>query len=60
MGAQVRRGERVVDDGDLVTSGRVTSGMFLGLHLVARIQGAAARENVESEIELPEIPAARA
>ncbi|MDQ2812765.1 MAG: DJ-1/PfpI family protein [Actinomycetota bacterium] len=58
MGAEVRRGERVVDDGDLVTSGGVTSGMFLGLHLVARIQGAAARKHVEAEIELPEIPAA--
>jgi transcriptional regulator GlxA family with amidase domain len=31
MGADVRRGERVVDDGDLITSGGITSGIFLGL-----------------------------
>jgi transcriptional regulator GlxA family with amidase domain len=34
-GATVRT-ERVVDDGDLVTSGGVTSGLDLALHLVAR------------------------
>jgi transcriptional regulator GlxA family with amidase domain len=28
MGANVRRGERVVDDGDLVTAGGITSGLF--------------------------------
>ena len=56
MGADVRRGERVVDDGDVVTSGGVTSGMFLGLHLVNRFLGADARANVEAEIELPDIP----
>ncbi len=56
MGAVVRRGERVVDDGDLVTSGGITSGMFLGLHLVERLVGAEARRRVELEIELPSIP----
>ncbi len=35
MDADVRRGERVVDDGDLVSSGGITSGLFLGLHLPA-------------------------
>jgi putative intracellular protease/amidase len=55
-GADVRRGERVVDDGDLVTSGGVASGLFLGLHLVERLVGAGARRRVEREIELPEIP----
>lgn len=58
MGADVRRGERVVDDDDLVTSGGITSGMFLGLHLVDRVQGPDARARTEAEIELPEIPAA--
>lgn len=56
MGADVRRGERVVDDGDLVTSGGITSGMFLGLHLVERLVSAQARHQVEREIELPNIP----
>jgi transcriptional regulator GlxA family with amidase domain len=56
MGADVRRGERVVDDGDLVTSGGITSGMFLGLHLVERLVSADARRQVEAEIELPDIP----
>ncbi|MDL5160395.1 DJ-1/PfpI family protein [Actinomycetospora termitidis] len=35
-GALVRRQDRVVDDGDLVTGGGVTSGIDLALHLVAR------------------------
>ena len=56
MGADVRRGERVVDDGDLVTSGGITSGLFLGLHLVERLLSADARRRVETEIELPNIP----
>jgi transcriptional regulator GlxA family with amidase domain len=58
MGADVRRGKRVVDDGDLVTSGGITSGMFLGLHLVDRLLGPDARRRVELEIELPNIPLA--
>ena len=57
LGAEVRRGERVVDDGDLVTSGGVTSGMFLALHLIERLISADARAAVEAEIELPDIPA---
>ncbi len=56
MGADVRRGERVVDDGDLVTSGGITSGMYLGLHLVERLVSTDARRRVETEIELPNIP----
>lgn len=58
-GADVRRGERVVDAGDVVTSGGVTSGMFLGLHLINRFLGADARAGVEAEIELPDIPTIR-
>jgi transcriptional regulator GlxA family with amidase domain len=60
LGADVRRGERVVDDGDLVTSGGITSGMFLGLHLVERLLSADARCQVEAEIELPNIPGSAA
>lgn len=56
IGTDIRRGERVVDDGDLVTSGGVTSGMFLGLHLIERLLSADARRQVEAEIELPNIP----
>jgi transcriptional regulator GlxA family with amidase domain len=56
MGADVRRGERVIDDGDLVTSGGITSGLHLGLHLVERLVSADARRRVEIEIELPNIP----
>lgn len=56
MGADVRRGERVVDDGDLVTSGGITSGLFLGLHLIERLLSVDARRRVEAEIELPNIP----
>jgi transcriptional regulator GlxA family with amidase domain len=59
MGVDVRRGERVVDDGDLVTSGGITSGLFLGLHLVERFLSADARRQVEAEIELPNIPGTR-
>ena len=56
MGADVRRGERVIDDGDLVTSGGITSGLYLGLHLVERLVSVDARRRVEIEIELPDIP----
>lgn len=56
LGVTVRRGERVVDDGDVVTSGGITSGLFLGLYLVERLVGHEAREAVESEIEFPTIP----
>jgi transcriptional regulator GlxA family with amidase domain len=39
-GALVDREARVVDDGDLVTCGGVTSGLDLALHLVERFWGA--------------------
>ena len=40
MGADVDREARVVDDGDLLTCGGVTSGFDLALHLVEREWGA--------------------
>ncbi|MGK3209242.1 DJ-1/PfpI family protein [Amycolatopsis sp. MEPSY49] len=42
---------RVVDDGDLVTAGGVTSGLDLALWLVTRELGAAAAVGVESVLE---------
>lgn len=42
---------RVVDDGDIVSSGGVTAGLDLALHLVGRLFGDALREAVEEELE---------
>jgi transcriptional regulator GlxA family with amidase domain len=42
---------RVVDDGDLVTAGGVTSGIDLALHLVEREFGADVAERVATEME---------
>jgi transcriptional regulator GlxA family with amidase domain len=49
-GATVRR-ERVVDDGDLVTCGGVTSGIDLALHLVARELGGDVARRVATRME---------
>ncbi|HEV2999464.1 MAG TPA: DJ-1/PfpI family protein [Solirubrobacteraceae bacterium] len=43
---------RVVDDGDLVTAGGVTSGLDLALHLVEREWGATLAEAIAGEMEL--------
>jgi cyclohexyl-isocyanide hydratase len=43
--------ERVVDDGDLVTAGGVTSGIDLALALVERLCGRRVREAVELMLE---------
>ena len=43
---------RVVDDGDVVTAGGVTSGLDLGLHLLTRAAGPAAAEAVAVEMEI--------
>jgi transcriptional regulator GlxA family with amidase domain len=42
---------RVVDDGDLLTAGGVTSGLDLAFHLVEREFGAAIAETVRREME---------
>jgi transcriptional regulator GlxA family with amidase domain len=42
---------RVVDDGDVVTAGGVTSGLDLALHLVERELGAEAAESVARDLE---------
>jgi transcriptional regulator GlxA family with amidase domain len=46
---------RVVDDGDIVTCGGVTSGLDLSLHLIERLVSAEASRAVEIEIEYPRI-----
>ncbi|HTN51064.1 MAG TPA: DJ-1/PfpI family protein, partial [Anaeromyxobacter sp.] len=51
-GAEVMEAARVVDDGDVVTAGGVTSGLDLGLRLVSRIAGPAASGRVAAEMEL--------
>lgn len=50
-GAQVVEA-RVVDDGDLITAGGVTSGLDLGLQLVSRIAGPEAAAWVAEEMEI--------
>ena len=45
------REERVVDDGDVLTAGGVTSGLDLALHLVERECGADLAERVATELE---------
>ena len=42
---------RVVDDGDLISSGGVTSGLDLALWLVERFLGAALSVAIEGQIE---------
>lgn len=43
--------ERVVDEGQLVTAGGVTSGIDLGLHLVRRLQGDEVSEKIARQME---------
>jgi transcriptional regulator GlxA family with amidase domain len=50
-GADVRDGERFVDDGDVVTAAGVTSGIDLALHIVAQHKGERVAEIVSREIE---------
>lgn len=50
-GAIVHADARVVDDGDLITAGGVTSGIDMALHLVEREQGRAAADAIAREME---------
>ena len=43
--------ERVVDDGDVITAGGVTSGIDLGLWLVKRLAGGELAERIASDLE---------
>ena len=61
MGELVRFGaipvlQRVVDEGQLITSGGVTSGIELGLHLVRRLEGDEVHEKIARQMEV--LPAA--
>lgn len=59
-GARVVPG-RVVDDGDVLTAGGVTSGLDLALHLVERLFGPEAAQARATEIEFdPRLPVRRA
>jgi transcriptional regulator GlxA family with amidase domain len=50
-GATIVEGARVVDDGDLITAGGVTSGLDLALYLVERFGGAELADRVAADIE---------
>jgi transcriptional regulator GlxA family with amidase domain len=50
-GARVMRDARVVDDGDILTAGGVTSGIDLALWLVERERGPEAAQAVAAEME---------
>lgn len=49
-GALIER-ERVVDDGEIITAGGVTSGIDLALHLVERFAGAPLAETIAQTLE---------
>ena len=51
-GAEVIEDARVVDDGDLVTSGGVTSGLDMALHLVEREWGERLADGIAREMEI--------
>jgi transcriptional regulator GlxA family with amidase domain len=51
FGADVREGERVVDDGDIITAAGVTSGIDLALYLVEQELGPVAAQRGADEIE---------
>ena len=57
MGADVDREARVVDDGDVITCGGVTSGFDLALHLVEREWGAELAEGIATLMEITRLPA---
>jgi len=44
---------RLVDEGDVVTGGGVTAGIDVGLYVVERIAGIAAREKIAKQMDYP-------
>ena len=49
----VRVDRRVVDEGDVVTAGGVSSSIDLGLHLVERLAGSQARASIAKQMDYP-------
>ena len=45
--------ERIVDEGEVITSGGVTAGIDLGLYLVERLAGSEARVRVSRQMDYP-------
>jgi cyclohexyl-isocyanide hydratase len=43
--------QRIVDEGQVVTAGGVSSSLDLGLYLVEKFWGAAAREKISAQME---------
>jgi transcriptional regulator GlxA family with amidase domain len=50
--------ERVVDEGDLITAGGVSASIDLGLHVVQRLAGKSARDQVAVQMDYPYLPKA--
>lgn len=53
---EVRRDERFVDDGDVVTAAGVSAGIDMALHLVVRLAGAERARQVRSGIQYDPAP----
>jgi len=47
---------RIVDEGDIVTAGGVSSGIDAGLYVVARLAGAEARSKIARQMDYPYTP----
>ena len=45
--------DRVVDEGDIITAGGVSSAIDLGLHLVERLAGPGARTRIATQMDYP-------
>ena len=45
--------DRVVDEGDVITGGGVSSSIDLGLHVVQRLAGPQARERIATQMDYP-------
>jgi transcriptional regulator GlxA family with amidase domain len=49
---------RIVDDGDVITGGGVTSAIDVGLYLVERLAGSEARQRISRQMDYPYSPPA--
>ncbi len=54
--AKVVLAERVVEDGDIITAGGVTSAIDLGLYVCERIAGKEARERIQAQMDYRAYP----